>query len=282
MSSIKIFISYAPEDEKLLEELVKHLALLNRQGLANTWYNRAIASGLNVREEIEQNLNSAQIILLLLSPDFIASDYYYGVEMEQAIARHKLEKTYVAPVLLRPVYWQALPLLAQLSMLPKGAKPITTYINQDEAMLEVVIGIAKIAKEKILHTLDPSSSHHSPGRPIPIASMYVPSRVGNRGIASFLLNGHEHVLHYTRIDSIKNFLERRNLRDLKKQTILLTYNQEDLVREEVPELAPLKTIVKQHRFQIEGIDCVFTFKMLALTGIMSVRLEVGGITIFSH
>jgi hypothetical protein len=284
LDTIKIFVSYAPEDEKLRAELVKQLSVLTRQDMASVWYNRKIAPGLNESEEIQKNLNTAQIILLLLSPDFIASDYYYSVEMTQAIERHKREEAYVIPVLLRPIAaWQDLPMLKQLSLLPTDAVPITRKPDQDEAMVEVVVGITKIAKEKFLHTIDTSLSAT---RPTPIASMYVPSRVGNRGVASFLLNGKEHILHYTRTDSIHNALKNKSLSSLKKQTILLTYNQtygkREIVKEEVPELAPLKTLIKQQKFQIEGVDCLFTFRMRALTGIMSIRIEVGGVTVFSH
>jgi hypothetical protein len=281
LDSIEIFISYAHEDEKLREELVKHLASLNRQGLANTWYDHKIAPGFHKQTEIDQHLNSAQIILLLVSADFLASDYCYSIEMQRAIERHQRVEARVIPTLLRPVYWQGTP-LAQFSMLPQGAVPITSYQDRDQALLEVVVGIARVAREDFLHNIDTSlSSRNFPRKPVPIASMYVPSRVGNKGVASFLLNGHEHVLHYTRIDSIKKFLDQRNFGSLKHQTILLTYNQQELVREEVPELAPLKTIVRQHTFQIEGVDCLFTFKMLAWTGIMSARLEVGGVQVFS-
>ena len=283
MDTIKIFVSYAPEDEKLRGELVKQLSVLTRQDMVSVWYNRKIAPGLDEVEEIQKNLNTAQIILLLLSPDFIASDYYYSVEMAQAIERHKLGEAYVIPVLLRPIVWQDLPVLKQLSLLPADEVPITRKPDQDEAMVEVVVGITKIAKEKFLHTID---THLSTTKPTPIASMYVPSRVGNRGVASFLLNGKEHILHYTRTDSIHNALKNRSLSSLKKQTIQLTYKQtykkREIVNEEVPELAPTKTILKQHKFQIEGVDCLFTFKMLAWTGIMSIRIEVGGVTVFSH
>ncbi len=104
MESIEIFISYAPKDKELREQLVKHLASLNRQGLANTWYDNKIAVGFNRQEETKQHLNNAQIILLLVSADFIASDYLYSIEMQYAIERHKRAEAYVVPVLLRPVY----------------------------------------------------------------------------------------------------------------------------------------------------------------------------------
>jgi hypothetical protein len=161
-------------------------------------------------------------------------------------------------------------------MLPTGAKPVTSYEDQEEALLDVVIGIARIGREIILHGSDPSLK-----KPIPIADIYLPSWVGNKGVASFLLNGQEHILYYTRIDGIRKFLDQRKFDNLRYQTILLTYNQEELVREEVPELPNFRTLVKQHKFQIEEVDCLFTFKKNAL-GIMSVRIEVGGIVVFSH
>ncbi len=279
MASIEIFISYASEDEKLRDELVKHLASLNRQGLTNTWYNNKIEAGFHKQAEIEQHLKSAQIILLLVSADFIASDYLYSIEMQQAIERHKQARVYVVPVLLRPVYWQDTP-LAQFAMLPTGAKPVTTHDDQDEALLDVVMGIARIAKVDIHHDIDTSSPNFAQ-KVTPIASIYLPSTVGNKGVASFFLHEKEHILHFTRTDSFVNAFRLKNLSKLKNQTILLTYNQQELVREEVPELPTLRAIVKERKFQIEGVNCLFTFKMSAL-GIMSVQVKVGEVIVFSH
>lgn len=273
MDSIEIFISYAPKDEELRKKLETHLATLKRQGFVNLWYDHKIAPGFDKQAEIDRHLNAAQIILLLVSPDFIDSDYCYSIEMQKAIERHKNKEARAVAIILRPVYWQDSP-LASLPMLPKDATPVTRHNDQDEAMLEVVVGILKIARENFLRN-DPS-----PNTPTQIAFFYGPSRVGNRGIASFMLNGREHVLHYTRVDSIRNFLNNKSFKSLKNQTILLTYNQQELVSDEVPELAPLRAIEKLHRFQIEGVSCFFVFKMSAL-GIMSARLEVGGVKIFS-
>jgi hypothetical protein len=273
LHSVEIFISYAPEDEKLREKLVTHLATLKRQGLVNLWYDHKIAPGFDHEEEMNQHLKAAQIILLLVSPDFIASDYCYSNEMQKAIERHKNAEARAVSILLRPVYWQDTP-LASLPMLPKDAKPVTKYEDQDDAMLDVVMGVLKIARENFLH------SDISSNIPTQIAFIYGPSRVGNRGIASFMLNGREHTLRYTRMDSIRKFWTSRSLDSLKNQTILLTYNGQEIVSDEVPELAPLRKIEKRHPFRIEGVNCLFTFKMSAL-GIMSARLEVGGVKIFS-
>jgi hypothetical protein len=282
LKSIEIFISYAPEDEELRKKLVSHLSSLNRQGLANVWHDHKIAPGFQKQAEIDLHLNAAQIILLLVSADFIESDYCYSTEMQQALKRHDRQEACVIPIILRPVYWQGTP-IDHLLMLPRDAHPVTTYSDQDQAMLEIVMGVAKVAREKFHHDIDTSPpSHNAPITPVPVASMYIPSPVGNRGVAAFLLNGQEHVLHYTRQDSIYNAIHHKSLFRLKNQTILFTYKQHVLMREEVPELPPKKTILKEHAFQIEGVDCLFTFKMLAWTGIMSIRIEVGGVTVFSH
>lgn len=281
MSRIEIFISYAEADEDLLQQLVNHLAALNRQALANTWYKRKIEAGGD-KEESKKHLNNAHIILLLLSSDFIKSDYLYDVEMQQAIERHRRGEAYVVPVLLRHVYLQGSP-LEQFSLLPDKNTPVTQYKDQDQALLEVVTGVARIAHEHILQdTATSQSSYQLQHQPEPLTSMYIPSRVGNRGVASFLLNGKEHVLHYTRTDGIASALHDKSIRSIMQQTICLTYQQQELLKEKVPEFIPLKTIVKQHSFQIEGVPCLFTFKMRSRTGLMSVHIEVGGVTVFSH
>jgi hypothetical protein len=279
LNSTEIFVSYAPKDEQLRDELVKHLAPLNRQGLATTWYNNKIEAGFHTQAETDKHLNSAQIILLLVSADFIASDYLYSTEMQHAIERHKQAAVYVVPVLLRPVYWQDTP-LAEFSMLPPGAKAVTTYDDLDLALLDVVMGIARIIKVNIRHDIDTSSLDFAQ-KVRPVASIYLPARVGNKGVASFFLHGNEHILHFTRIDSIANAFRLKSLSKLKNQTLLLTYNQQELVREEIHELPTLKAIVKERHFQIEGVDCLFTFKMSAL-GIMSVQVKVDDVIVFSH
>ena len=87
---IKIFCCYAHEDEALLNKLKAHLKPLQRQGLIDVWHDRDIGAGAEWEQEIKDQLNAAQIILLLVSPDFMDSDYCYGIEMQRAIERHEL------------------------------------------------------------------------------------------------------------------------------------------------------------------------------------------------
>ncbi len=130
----QVFFCYAHEDEALLNKLKAHLNPLQRQGLIDFWHDRNISAGTEWGREIDEHLKTAQIILLLVSPDFLASDYCYTYEMQQAIARHDRGEARVIPVILRPVYWRGAP-FGKLQVLPTDAKPVTSssWHNWDEA-----------------------------------------------------------------------------------------------------------------------------------------------------
>jgi tetratricopeptide (TPR) repeat protein len=146
---VKIFFCYAHEDEALLNQLKRHLIPLQRQGLIDVWYDRDINAGTEWEQEIKEHLNTAQIILLLVSPDFMASDYCYGVEMRRALERHEQKEARVIPVILRPVYWQ-IPTLHKLQALPSDAKPVvsSSWHYQDEAFFNVTEGIRVVVDEE--------------------------------------------------------------------------------------------------------------------------------------
>jgi Protein kinase domain/TIR domain len=143
--AIDMVICYAHEDEALRVGLIKQLYVLQRQGLITLWHDRDISAGKEWEHEIDVHLNEAQIILLLVSPDFIASDYCYSIEMQQALDRHKLGEACVIPVILRPVYWKGTP-FGKLQALPIDGKPITApnWGNIDEAFYSVAEGIHKL------------------------------------------------------------------------------------------------------------------------------------------
>ena len=139
---IELFYSYAQAqaDEKLRQKLEKHLTHLVQQQQITPWHQQKIIPGQNRVQEIDTHLNTAQIILLLVSADFLASDYCYGQEMKRAIERHNTQQACVIPILLRPVDWQGT-LFGELEPLPSNRKPITSWSNQDEALLDVALGI---------------------------------------------------------------------------------------------------------------------------------------------
>src|SRR5438876_8339412 len=145
---IKIFFCYAHEDELLLNRLKSHLKPLQRQGLINVWHDRDISAGTNWEQEISRHLHEANIILLLISPDFMDSDYCYGIEMKQALERHDRGDARVIPIILRPVYWQGPP-IGKLQALPMDGKPVTdpTWHDLDRAFFHVTDGIRKAVME---------------------------------------------------------------------------------------------------------------------------------------
>jgi len=138
--AFEVFISYAHEDQALLKELEKHLATLKRQNIIASWYDGNIMPGTEWESQIMERLNSAQIILLLVSADFINSDFCYSIEMEQALARQEADQARVIPIILRPVDWKGTP-FAKLQALPTGDKPVTRWSTHDDAFLNVVQGI---------------------------------------------------------------------------------------------------------------------------------------------
>jgi TIR domain/NACHT domain len=139
---ISLSYSYAHADEELRDELEKHLSILRRQGLISTWHDRQIVPGVNWSQEINTHFETAELILLLISPDFLASDYCYGVEMRQALDRHERGDAKVIPVILRPVDWQGAP-FESLQGLPRDMKPVTLWKNRDEAFEDIVRGIRR-------------------------------------------------------------------------------------------------------------------------------------------
>jgi TIR domain len=141
-TAIKLFCSYAHRDESLREELAKHLKLLERQGLVRSWHDRQIGAGDLWKDAIDRNLQEADIILLLISADFLASDYCFDVEMKTALERHAKGEALVIPIILRPVNWHSTQ-FGKLQALPRDGKPVTTFENVDIALEQVSQGVRK-------------------------------------------------------------------------------------------------------------------------------------------
>jgi hypothetical protein len=144
----KIFFCYANNDEHLRKNLEKHLTLLKRKGYITSWHDRNITAGATWANEIDTHLTTADIILLLVSPDFMASDYCFDIEMKRAMERHKAGEAKVIPIILRPVAWEETP-IGKLQVLPTKAKAITKWSNRDEAFYNVAEGIRQAVEEQI-------------------------------------------------------------------------------------------------------------------------------------
>lgn len=146
IDTVDVFLAYAQPDELLRNALEKHLSMLMRQGLITSWHNQKILPGQEWEPETILHLSTADIILLLLSPDFLASDYSYGVELKHAMERHQRGEATVIPVILRPVDWKHHS-LGKLRVLPSDGRPVTSWPNQDEGFLSVAEGIREVVKK---------------------------------------------------------------------------------------------------------------------------------------
>jgi tetratricopeptide (TPR) repeat protein len=144
--TVKLFFCYAREDRALRDELEQHLSLLKRQKQITTWYDREISPGTAWEQEIDTHLNSAHLILLLVSRDFLASDYCYGIEMKRALERHEAGTAHVIPIILRPVFWKGAP-FSHLQVLPTDALPVTSWPDRERAFLDITENIYKTVGE---------------------------------------------------------------------------------------------------------------------------------------
>jgi hypothetical protein len=137
-----VFISYAHEDLAYLKELEKHLANLKRQNIIASWYDGDITPGTEWESQIMERLNSAQFVLLLVRANLINSDFCYGIELQQALARRAANQAQVIPIIVRQVDWKGAP-FARLQALPTGANPVTRWPTHDDAFLNVVQGFRR-------------------------------------------------------------------------------------------------------------------------------------------
>jgi TIR domain len=169
-SPVELFYSYAHEDEALRQELQKHLALLKREGRISEWHDRDITAGAEWRGQINTHLNSATLILLLVSADFIASEYCYDMEMRRALERHAAGEVRVIPIILRPVdNWQNAP-FGRLQVLPTDAKPVTEWENLDRAFADVANGIRRALQATPEKSEEPVRQPISPAQQVPPSS----------------------------------------------------------------------------------------------------------------
>jgi TIR domain len=143
MEPIRQMCSYSHEDRRLMMRLHQHFEVLRREKLMVHWWDREIGPGSEWRGVVDEHLNTAQIILLLVSPSFMASDYCYDVEVKRAMERHDRGECKVIPVILRPCFWNVAP-FGRLQALPEGAKPVTTWRPQDLGYRSVVDAVQAI------------------------------------------------------------------------------------------------------------------------------------------
>jgi len=141
--ALQIFIAYARKDTSFLDELRTHFTPLVQGGKVKIWYDGKIEPGKVWEAAIKENLHSADIILMLVSADAIASDYFYEKVMTDALARHNSGTARVVPLIVRPCAWQATP-LSELQALPRDGKPVSTWPDRDDAYANAVTSLAML------------------------------------------------------------------------------------------------------------------------------------------
>ncbi len=144
---MKVFISYSHRDDEALNRLHTHLAPLRFEGLIDAWFDREILAGGNIDAEITKELESCDLFLMLVSPDFLASDYCVNREMKRALERHRDGAVHVVAIIIEPCDWFSLP-IHELKVLPRDGKPISEWMNQNSAYLDVVQELRRIIETR--------------------------------------------------------------------------------------------------------------------------------------
>ena len=140
---MRVFLSYSHKDGEALQRLRTHLAPLRRQGHIEAWYDREILAGSELDAEISVELESCQLFLLLVSPDFLASVYCYEREMSRALERHESGEVRVIPIIIEPCDWRSSP-LGRLKALPNDAVPVSEWPNQNSAYFDIVNELRRV------------------------------------------------------------------------------------------------------------------------------------------
>jgi hypothetical protein len=159
----RVFYSYSHRDTEWRDRLGTHLAPLKYQKKIIEWHDRKIEPGANWETEISAQLESAHLILLLVSADFLASDYCFGVEVEKAFTRLKRGEAKVIPILLKPCLWEE-SRFSELQIIPRDAKAITSWPSTEEAFRDVAKEILTLVSQAPPSLSEPSSEHHEAHR----------------------------------------------------------------------------------------------------------------------
>ena len=203
LPTIEVFYSYSHKDEDLREQLEAHLSTVRRLGLIKSWHDRKIPPGQEWASEIDTHLKTAHLILLLISADFLASDYCSITEMQQALQRHETKEATVIPIILREVDWRASP-FGKLQALPKNARPVTSWPNRDEAFADVARGVREAIEELHRKLFSVPMSSSATGSVGPAEGLTLPLLWNVPHERNPFFTGREHVLQTLRQALTKN------------------------------------------------------------------------------
>jgi hypothetical protein len=189
--SKKLFISYSHKDESYREALEEHLAILKRKNIVSTWHDRKILAGDEWKDQIDSNLEAADIIIFLVSSSFLASNYCFDVEVEKAMERHQLGAARIVSIIVRPCDWHDCE-FSKFQAVPKDAVPISKAVNVDSAWLDVVQSL-----KKLIADFTPSQISHSPIEKTPTDSIQL------NQVFSDWLDDTEIVLTHRKVDKVR-------------------------------------------------------------------------------
>lgn len=144
--AVTVLLCYADKDKRMMSEFKNHLRSQEYNRLITIWDHGNIGAGDEWKPRMKHYLDEAQIILLFISSSFLASDYHYTSQMQEAIRRHEQQEVRVIPILLRSVYWQGPP-LDKLKVLPDNSKPISEWASRDKGYMNVVTGIVNVVQQ---------------------------------------------------------------------------------------------------------------------------------------
>lgn len=150
---VKIFISYARKDAAFKDELLMHLKPLVRQNIISSWHDSEVELGDKWEPDILNHLRTADVILFLISPAFMASDYIHTHEIQEAEKRYQQGRTKIVPIWIKEVGYES-EFLKPFQALPKDRKPVADWHDHDAAWVDVVKQLLKLFEK-----LNPLSSN---------------------------------------------------------------------------------------------------------------------------
>ncbi len=141
--ALTAFISYSHADERYLDRLHKHMSMLQRDGDIETWTDHRIVPGAKLNDSVMTALKTSDLFIALVSPDYLASNYCYEKEFQEALRRAEAGELHIVAVIVEPCDWLSSP-FSQFMALPKDGKPISEWTNANVAYLDVVAGLRKL------------------------------------------------------------------------------------------------------------------------------------------
>jgi small GTP-binding protein len=143
----KLFISYSHKDAEYKDELLNRLKVISRQFNVDTWHDEQLLAGDKIDPEIIKQLDVADMVIMLISPDFIASDYCFETEMQRALENAEQRSSRVIPIIVRETPDWHQHAIGQDLALPDDGKPLEDWPSADKFWGSVQTGIRRVIED---------------------------------------------------------------------------------------------------------------------------------------